>query len=97
VESAVRLGTYIPFEPAAEMLAHFTKVEVGKDTLRRMTERAGGACVQVQGAELARLETELSICPEGPAVQQLSVDGTRRGFAVAGWRWCPWSGGSGPR
>jgi hypothetical protein len=75
VESAVRLGTYMPFEPAAAMLAHFTKVEVGKDTLRRMTERAGGAYVQVQGAELARLERELSICPEGPAVQQLSVDG----------------------
>jgi hypothetical protein len=97
VESAVRLGSYMPFEPAAAMLAHFTKVEVGKDTVRRMTERAGAAYVAVQDGELARLERELPASPAGPAVQQLSVDGTRRGFAVAGWRWCPWWEGSGRR
>jgi len=75
VESAVRLGTYIPFEPAAAMLAHFTKVEVGEDTVRRMTERAGKAYVALQTAELERLERESPVSPLGPAVQQLSVDG----------------------
>jgi hypothetical protein len=65
----------MPFEPAAAMLAYFTNVEVGKDTVRRMTERAGAAYVVVQDAELARLERELPVSPAGPAVQQLSVDG----------------------
>jgi hypothetical protein len=80
----------MPFGPAAAMLAHFTKVELGEATARRVTERAGAAYVQVQTEELERLERECPVSPAGPAVQQLSVDGTRRGFAVAGWRWCPW-------
>jgi hypothetical protein len=80
----------MPFEPAAEMLAHFTKVGVGRETARRATEGAGAAYVAVQDAELARLERENPMPPAGPALLQLSVDGTRRGFAVAGWRWCPW-------
>lgn len=75
VESVARLGTWIPFEPAAKMLDHFTKVEVGKETARRITERAGRAYVGVQTAELGKLERELPMAPEGPAVQQLSVDG----------------------
>ncbi len=65
----------MPFEPAAEMLSHFTKVRIGEATARRMTERAGAAYVAVQGAELERLERELPISPLGPGVQQLSVDG----------------------
>ncbi|MCL4369468.1 MAG: hypothetical protein M1380_00965, partial [Chloroflexi bacterium] len=38
---------------AAKMLANFTKVEVGKDTVRRMTERAGAGYVAgvVDGAD----------------------------------------------
>ncbi len=71
----VRLGTWIPFEPAAEMLGHFTKVEVGKETARRITERAGEAYVGVQAAQLEALVKEMAMAPAGPAVQQLSVDG----------------------
>ncbi len=75
MESALRLGTHIPFEPAAAMLAHFTKVEVGKDTVRRMTERAGEGYVAVQTAELERLAREVPVSRAGPALLQLSVDG----------------------
>ena len=75
VESAVRLGAWMPFGPAAAMLAHFTKVEVGGETARRITEGAGAAYVAAQEAELERLEREDSISPEGPELQQLSVDG----------------------
>jgi len=75
VQSLVRLGTYMPFEPAAQMLAHFTRVEVGEATARRMTEKAGAAYVAVQTAELEKLKRELPMGPEGPALQQLSVDG----------------------
>jgi hypothetical protein len=81
----VRLGTYIPFEPAAKMLAHFTKVEVGKDTLRRVTERAGAGYVEVQAAELERLEREWPMSPSGPALQQLSVDGAMVPLVHRGW------------
>lgn len=48
VESLVRLGSWMPFEPAAKMLDHFTKVEVGKDSARRMTERAGKGYVELR-------------------------------------------------
>lgn len=75
MESVVRLGTHIPFEPAAEMLAHFTKVQVGKETVRRITERAGKGYVEVQRAELEGLEREMPTGSEGPPLQQLSVDG----------------------
>ncbi len=76
VESMVRVGAWIPFEPAAKgMLNHFTKVDVSGATVLRNTERAGQAYVSVQTAEVARLERELPPAPQGPAVQQLSVDG----------------------
>lgn len=70
-----RLGTRIPFEPAAEMLGHFTEVDVGKETARRITERVGKAYVEVQTAQLEALVKELPMPPDGPMVQQLSVDG----------------------
>ena len=76
VESMVRVGTWIPFEPAAKgMLNHFTKVDISAATVRRKTERAGLAYVALQTAEVDRLERELPEAPQGPAVQQLSVDG----------------------
>lgn len=65
----------MPFEPAAAMLAHFTKVEVGKDTVRRMTERAGEGYVAVQRAEVERLERAQPVPLAGPALLQLSADG----------------------
>jgi hypothetical protein len=81
----VRLGTHLPFEPAAKMLDHFTKVEVGKETARRITERAGEAYVEVQAAQLAALERELPMAPAGPAVQQLSVDGAMVPLVKGEW------------
>lgn len=75
VQSLVGLGTYMPFEPAAKMLGHFTRVEVGQSTARRVTEKAGAAYVAVQTAELEKLKRESPMAPEGPALQQLSVDG----------------------
>lgn len=76
VESMVRVGTWIPFEPAAKgMLNHFTKVDVSAATVRRQTERAGEAYVAPRAAEVAGLERELPPAPEGPAPQLLSVDG----------------------
>jgi hypothetical protein len=74
-ESAVRLGSWLPFARAAEMLAHFTHTTIGEATVRRLTEGAGAAYEAVQAAELARLERDLPDPAAGPAVQQVSVDG----------------------
>lgn len=48
VESVVRLGTRLPFEPAAQMVAHFTHTAGPKPTTRRLTEQAGAAYTVVQ-------------------------------------------------
>jgi hypothetical protein len=74
-EGVVRLGGWLPFGRAAELLAHFTRVTVGEATARRLTEGAGAAYDAVQAAAVARLERELPADPAGPPAQQLSVDG----------------------
>ena len=74
-ESVVRLATWMSFVRAGREVAHFTGVQVGGTTVRRMTERAGAAYVLVQTAAVTLLERELPAPPEGPAVQYLSVDG----------------------
>lgn len=85
VESLSRLGSWATFEPAAKMLEHFTKVRVGKATAVRTAERAGEAYVEIQTAEVERLERELPESPEGPAVQQLSVDGAMVPLVGGAW------------
>src|SRR5581483_11456286 len=77
VESLVRLGTWLPFAPAARLLARFTRVAVGATTARRLTERAGAAYEAVQTVAVAveELERALPSAPAGPATQFLSVDG----------------------
>jgi hypothetical protein len=75
VESLVRLGTWLPFKPAAHMLAYFTRVLVGATTARRLTEQAGTAYQAVQTAAVEQLEREVPAAPQVPAVQFLSVDG----------------------
>jgi len=74
-ESLVRLGTWMPFARAVKELAFFTHVTVTEATARRETEAAGAAYVAVQTEEVERLERELPLAPDGPAVQLLSVDG----------------------
>ena len=54
-ERLVRLGTWLPFRPAARMLAVFTGVTVSEATARRQTEAAGAAYVAAQTAEAAQL------------------------------------------
>lgn len=75
-EALARLATWLPsFARAAQELAYFTGVTVGEATARRHTQAAGGAYVAVQTAEVERLEREQPSAPQGPAVQQVSVDG----------------------
>lgn len=85
VESLARLGTWLPFAPAAQMLAHFTRVEVGATTARRLTEQAGAAYEAVQTAAAEEIERTLPPAPQGPAVQLLSVDGAMVALVEGGW------------
>jgi len=71
-ESVVRLATWMSVVRAGREVAHFTGVQVGGTTVRRMTERAGAAYVRVQ---TAAAHIACAAAPEGPAVQYLSVDG----------------------
>ena len=74
-EGAVRLGTWMPFPAAAQLLAAFTHTAVSEPTVRRQTEAAGAAYVALQTAAAEALEQEGAAPPPGPAVLQVSVDG----------------------
>jgi len=74
-EDLVLLGSWVPFARAAQLIGHFRKVVVSEATVRRATEKSGEAYVELQTAQVEALEQELPEAPEGPAVQQLSVDG----------------------
>jgi hypothetical protein len=74
-ENVTRLGTWMPFPRAAEMLAAFTRVVVSDDVARDRTEAAGAAQVALQTAEVERLEREAPPAPPGPDKQYLSADG----------------------
>jgi len=74
-EDLVLLGSWMPFAAAGKLMGHFRKVAVSAATVRRTTEQRGEAYVELQTAQVAALEQELPQAPEGPAVQQLSVDG----------------------
>lgn len=71
----MRLGAWLPFEPAAGLLGAFWKVPISEPTARRRTEAAGAVYAAAQDREVERLERELPPAPAGPATQLLSVDG----------------------
>jgi hypothetical protein len=74
-ECLVRLGAWMPFEPAARLLEAFTGVGVSEFTARESSEAAGAAQVALQTEAVERLEREAPPAPPGPAKQYLSADG----------------------
>jgi hypothetical protein len=74
-EDVVRLGTWMPFERAAQELQHFRRTDVSRPTVQRVTEAAGAAYVMQQTAEVERIEREQPAAVAGPRQQFLSVDG----------------------
>lgn len=75
VEDLAHLGTWMPFPVAARNLGRFHGVEVAEPTARRWTEKAGAALVAHETAEVERLSREEAPPPQGPPLQQVSVDG----------------------
>jgi hypothetical protein len=74
-ESLVRLGTWMPFGKAAVELKYFTRTDVSRPTVERVTEAAGAAYVSLQTEEVQQIEEELPLAPQGPAKLVLSADG----------------------
>ena len=86
-EGVVLLGSDAPFAPTCRTLAHFTGTRIGEATARRLTEAAGAAWVQLDLAEVARLEAApASDGPAGAPVQQVSVDGVFVPLVGGEWR-----------
>ena len=85
VEDLALLGSWMPFGQAAKMIGHFRKIEVSEATARRFTEKSGQAWVEMQTERAAALEGEMGEATEGPALQQLSVDGAMAPLLHGEW------------
>jgi hypothetical protein len=74
-ECLVRLGAWMPFGAAGELLRVFSGVAVSEASVRRQSERAGAALAAAQDEEAARIKQEMPPAPKGSEEQLLSVDG----------------------
>lgn len=75
LEGVIRLGAALPFEQVPEVVAFFTGVQVGPETVRRWTEAAGAVQLDLEAAAVAAVVRTLPPAPAGPPVQQFSADG----------------------
>jgi hypothetical protein len=74
-ESTVRLGSWMPFKPAAAMLQSFFKVAISEDAAADRAETAGAAQVALQTEAVERIEQDAPPAPAGPAKLYLGADG----------------------
>lgn len=85
METVVLLGTLIPFEQVPAVIERVAGVHVGRETVRVLTEAAGTALVEIEAGEREQLLKDLPPAPEGPVIQQVSVDGAM--VPVVGGQW----------
>jgi hypothetical protein len=76
IEAMVRLGLRLPFAQVADELDQLLGVTVSADTVARLTSQASQVEHAIEQRELERLEQEAPPERDGPAVQQVSADGT---------------------
>src|SRR5713101_7474437 len=74
-EVLVQLSTWMPFEPARELLEDLLGVRVSKATARRATLHTGEARLSVCEAQVERLKQEVPQAPAGAEKQAMSGDG----------------------
>ena len=74
-ECLVRLGAWMPFEKAAQILFEVLGVVVSPATATRCTEAAGGAYVQLQTQEADQIERTAPPAPKGADKMVVSADG----------------------
>jgi hypothetical protein len=84
-ESIVLLGTVMPFGRVPLVLERLTSVPVKPETGRRVTEAVGRAQVGRETVEAERVRATRPMPSQGPAVQQLSLDGAMA--PVIGGEW----------
>lgn len=75
-EQVVRLGSWLPFQPAAQLFEAFTGVAISAATVRRLTETAGRMQVEQQEAAVVAMEAGQMVVPESvPQKMVYAVDG----------------------
>jgi hypothetical protein len=74
-ESLVRLASWVPFGPAAELLEGLLGVRVSKSSARRFTLEAGEAGLQEWEEQTATLQQQVAEAPAGANQQVMSADG----------------------
>lgn len=74
-EILVRLSAWMPFEKAAELFGALMQIEISKSQVRRYTEGAGAAYVEIQNEEVERIEKESPAAGRGGEKMEISVDG----------------------
>lgn len=87
LEWLVRLGVWMPFGRAVQLLEAMTKVQVGKETARRQTEQAGKIVEEAQDVEAARLmdARQAGEQDESAARQVFSADGAMAPLVHGVW------------
>jgi hypothetical protein len=85
-EQLVRLGTWMPFAPAAALLADFMRLSsVSASTARRHTEAAGMVWVTEQTQTVDAYERRPPPLPDGPDKLVLSADGAMVPLMDGSW------------
>src|SRR6266566_6297347 len=74
-EMLVRLASWMPFEPACDLLKDLMGMQVSKATARRVTLQTGAAALAVSEAQEERLKREVPQAPAGADKQAMSGDG----------------------
>lgn len=85
-EGLVRLSSWMPFAPAARLLADFMHLpEIPESLARRYTETAGAAYVQVQTERVTQIERQAPLETEAPERLVLEADGAM--VPLVGGKW----------
>lgn len=85
-EKLVRLGSWLPFGPAAKLFTAFTGVTVSKSTARRLTEAAGKAEIGHQEAILQGMMAKPPTVSEpGPKRLLFAADGAMVPLIAGEW------------
>lgn len=75
-EGLVRLSSWMPFAPAARLLADFMHLPpIAESLARRHSEAAGAAYVQVQTEAAAQIERQAPLASEAPERLVIEADG----------------------
>src|SRR2546421_2549385 len=74
-ETLVRLASWMPFEPACDLLKDLMGIQVSKATARRATLQTGVAALAVSEAQEEHLKRAVPQAPRGSDKQAMSGDG----------------------